>query len=214
MSTLPILYSFRRCPYAMRARLAIHAAGLAVEIREIVLRDKHPLFLETSPKGTVPVLVAKNRVLEESLDIMHWALAQRDPEGWLNTPADAHDLIDEADGDFKAALDRYKYASRYPEIDTTSERDRAAGFLWRLDHMLDGQSGLYADRIGLADMAIVTFVRQFAFVDRVWFDEMGWNSLRQWLDSFINSGRFSAIMTKYPRWETDDPVTRFPADAA
>lgn len=205
----PILYTFRRCPYAMRARLAIHVAGVECELREILLRDKAPEFLATSPKGTVPVVVDGDQVIEESLDVMQWALQQNDPEGWLQMPEDGHALIAESDGPFKTALDRYKYGSRHPEADTSEERARGAAFLQNLNGMLQGQAHLYSDRPCLADMAIVTFVRQFAHVDQDWFYAQPWPDLIRWLDAFKASDRFAAIMGKYPMWRRGDEITLF-----
>lgn len=206
----PILYSFRRCPYAMRARLALVSAGIETELREILLRDKAPELLEASPKGTVPVLVDGQRVLEESLDIMDWALAQNDPEGWLGFPPEGRDLIAECDGPFKTALDRYKYDTRYGS-DPEMERETASKFLCKLDSMLARQDYLYGSAPTQPDMAILTFVRQFANTDRAWFDVQGWPHLIRWLDAFVESERFKMIMGKYPRWNAGDPMTVFPA---
>ncbi len=212
---LPTLYSFRRCPYAMRARLAVLASGVRCELREIVLRDKAPEFLGASPKGTVPVVVTPDgRVIEESLDVMHWALAQNDPEDWLGAGPSSGDemeaLIAECDGPFKKALDRYKYATRYEGADPLAERAKAQTFLRKLDGRLAGQPYLTGSKISLADMAIVPFVRQFANVDRAWFDAQPWPHLIGWLEAFLASGRFEAIFKKYPKWQAGDAPTVFP----
>ncbi len=207
--TRPILYSFRRCPYAMRARLAIHVAGVECELREIILRDKAPEFLAASPKGTVPVVVDGDQVIEESLDVMQWALAQSDPEGWLDMPEEGHALIAQSDGPFKSALDRYKYGSRHPEADTEDEREKGAIFLRKIDTMLQGQTHIYSNRPCLADMAIVTFVRQFAHVDQDWFYSQPWPDLIRWLDVFKASDHFAAIMGKHPKWQAGDEITLF-----
>lgn len=201
--SLPILYSFRRCPYAMRARLAMASAGITTQLREILLRDKAPELIAASPKATVPVLVG-DTVIDESLDIMHWALAQNDPEGWLDMPSEGHALIAKSDSDFKPALDAYKYKR--------SEDDRATAstFLHSLDQMLGTQPYLFGQTATLADMAILTFVRQFAFVDKPWFDAQPWPNLADWLENFIASARFTDIMQKYPKWQAGDPVTLFP----
>lgn len=206
----PVLYSFRRCPYAMRARLALVSAGIETELREILLRDKAPAFLEASPKGTVPVIVAGGQVIEESLDIMRWALAHADPEGWLNYPEEGNALMAECDGPFKTALDRYKYQNRHdsePEV----ERAHGAAFLRKLNAKLEMSAYLFGEHPTLPDMAIVTFVRQFANTDRDWFDAQAWPHLRGWLDRFTQSDRFAAIMQKYPKWQAEDPITVFPA---
>ena len=208
--TLPILYSFRRCPYAMRARLAIASAGITCELREIVLRDKAPEFLTASPKGTVPVVVTGGTVLEESLDVMHWALGKNDPEGWLNVPQEAHSLIAEADGPFKSALDRTKYATRYKDADPSVEREKASVFLRKLDMMLVEQLYLFGESPSIADMAIAPFVRQFANIDKDWFDAQPWPNLHAWLERFLTSDRFAAIMDKYPKWSDGDAPTYFP----
>lgn len=204
----PILYSFRRCPYAMRARLAVQSAGIETELREILLRDKAPEFLATSPKGTVPVLVDGETVIEESRDIMLWALQQNDPDGWLTMPEEGHDLIDEADGPFKTALDRYKYATRY-DSDPEAERATSADFLHKLDGMLTDRY-LFGPNPSLADRAIQPFVRQFANTDRTWFDAQPWPQLYRWITSFLDSPEFLTIMQKYPVWTAGDPVTIFP----
>ncbi|MBB3994273.1 glutathione S-transferase [Sulfitobacter undariae] len=201
---LPTLYSFRRCPYAMRARLALLVSAQQVELREIVLRDKPAAFLDTSPSGTVPCMVAGDTVLDESLDIMIWALERNDPQGWLNMPAAGRDLIARADGPFKHALDRTKYATRYPDEDANHHRMQACEFL----NDLDAQLGiwLFGDRPTLADYAILPFVRQFAFIDKSWFDAQPWPALHLWLSRFLDSDEFSAVMHKYPQWHVgDDP---------
>ena len=207
MNMTPTLYSFRRCPYAMRARLAIASAGISVELREIVLRDKAPEFIEASSKATVPVLINGAEIIEESLDIMLWALGQNDPEGWLNG-AD-HTLIKEADGPFKDALDRTKYATRYEDADPETERQKAGEFLIRVSDRLRDKPYLGGSDPNLTDMAILPFVRQFANIDRPRFntDHPG---LIQWLDTFLTSDRFQAIMSKSPKWHAGDPPTYFP----
>ncbi|WP_372884572.1 glutathione S-transferase [Shimia sp.] len=205
----PILYSFRRCPYAMRARLGLASAGLSVELREIVLRDKAPEFLATSPSATVPCLKAGGMVIDESLDIMLWALAQSDPEQLRDMPRLGHDLIAATDGAFKTALDRYKYHSRYGS-DRDLERTKAAGHLIALDAQLDGKPWLFGDTPRLADLAILPFIRQFALTDKAWFDAQPWPHLHRWLGAFLTSERFLSIMLKYPRWQAGDTATRFP----
>lgn len=211
---LPILYSFRRCPYAMRARLAILSSGRACELREIVLRDKAPEFTATSPKATVPVLVRNDgSVLEESLDIMFWALGTNDPDNLLPGDEDAgamRDLVALSDGPFKERLDRYKYSNRYDGVDDLRERDSACEFLADLDVRLHASPWLFGERPKYADFAILPFVRQFAFVDRAWFDAQPWPRLRTWLEGFLASERFAAIMLKYPKWHIGDAETFFP----
>jgi glutathione S-transferase len=203
----PILYSFRRCPYAMRARLALAVTQTEVALREVVLRDKPVAFLTASPSATVPCLITGTGVIDESLDIMKWALAQRDPENWLSMPETGNDWIARADGPFKHALDRTKYASRYPTEDAASHRTAASAFLRDLDRALD--PWLFAQP-SLADYAILPFVRQFAFIDKTWFDAQPWPDLHNWLDRFLISDRFAAIMQKYPQWRDGDAPVLFP----
>lgn len=191
----------------MRARLAVLSAGVRVELREILLRDKPAAFLATSPSASVPALRLPNRVLDESFDIMLWALEQNDPQRLLDMPKDGWDLIKANDGPFKAALDHTKYASRYPELDAVDERRKAAVFLMDLDQRLTGQSALFGARPTLADLAILPFVRQFANSDRAWFDSQDWPDLRDWLDRFTQSTVFAQVMTKFAPWsESDTPI--------
>lgn len=212
--TLPILYSFRRCPYAMRARLALAVTQTHVELREVVLREKPTEMLVASPKGTVPVLVLEDgTVFEESRDIMQWALENEDREGWLDFTekqlSQMNMLVDESDGPFKAALDAYKYARRDDTIDTTKERAIGADFMKKLDAMLGGQAYLFGDRFSFADGAILPFVRQFAHVDKDWFWSQDWPNTIRWLEVFLASERFKGIMSKYPQWKTGDEGVAF-----
>ncbi|EPX77753.1 glutathione S-transferase [Litoreibacter arenae] len=205
----PVLYSFRRCPYAMRARLAIHAANVTVEHREILLRDKAPEFLEASPKGTVPVVVTPAKVIEESLDIMLWALGLSDPENWLQDRDSSLAMITRNDGPFKQALDRYKYASRH-DGDPDTWRAVGAEVLAEYDSILAQTPHLLGDHPRLADFAIFPFVRQFANTDRAWFDAQPWPHLHRWLNAHLTSPRFAAIMVKYPKWQAGDAPTLVP----
>ena len=210
MADLPILWSFRRCPYAMRARLAIQSSGQRVALREILLRDKPAPFLAASPKGTVPVLQDGAKVVEESRDVMMWALTRSDPEGWLDMHDDGFALIDTCDGPFKAALDHTKYAVRYPDLDEADEREKAMTFLRQLDARLQQNAFLMGPRRTIADMAILPFVRQFANTDRAWFDAQGLSALTRWLDDFLTSQRFQAVMTKFPPWQEGQDQVIFP----
>lgn len=210
MADLPILWSFRRCPYAMRARLAIQSSGQRVALREILLKDKPPLFLATSPKGTVPVLQDADTVIEESRDVMLWALGRNDPEGWLNMPDDGLALIDRCDGPFKMALDHTKYAVRYPDLHEADAREEAMVFLRDLDARLQQSTFLMGANRTMADMAILPFVRQFANTDRAWLDRQGLKPLTLWLDDFLHSERFQRIMTKYPPWQEGQDQVIFP----
>ena len=209
---LPVLYSFRRCPYAMRARLAIAASGLRCELREVVLRSKPVDLLAASPKATVPVLVLPGgEVIDESLDIMLWALRCNDPQRWL-TPqhgamADMLSLIATNDGAFKKSLDRYKYPERYAQesaddTSTFAKAHRAAGARWLsgLEPLLE-RGWLFGSCPTLADMALLPFVRQFAHTDAAWFAQQPWPGLLQWLQRWESSGLYSQIMEKPPPFE-------------
>jgi len=211
-SMLPILYSFRRCPYAIRARMAIAQAGVTVELREVVLSNKPREMLALSKKGTVPVLQVKGQVLDESLAIIYWALEQSDPDQWIvsHLTPEIHQLIERNDGEFKFYLDRYKYWNRYPEQTQSQYRRSAEDFIAQLEKLLCQSKFLLRDKICLADIAIFPFVRQFAFVDRLWFDASPYPRVRQWLEGFLHSPLFLQTMHKQPRWQSDDPCRRFP----
>ena len=198
----------------MRARLAINVSGIEVELREILLREKAPQLLEISPKATVPVLVETNgTVIEESLEIMDWALSVNDPELWLMPTVgnlqQMRVLVEQCETKFKPHLDRYKYSNRYQDVDSNKERELACNFLWNLEKRLGSNEFLFGSRISFADMAIVTFVRQFANVDRQWFDRVEWPELHRWLLVFLESEKFNAIMDKYPIWQSGDEITIF-----
>ena len=209
--SMPIFWSFRRCPYAMRARLAVQCSGVAVELREILLKDKPAAFLDTSTSATVPALKEGDLILDESLEIMFWALNKSDPLGWLAMPEGGHDLIAECDGPFKSALDHTKYAVRYPDLDETEKRAKASIFLRKLNTLLAEKAYLLGNNPNLADMAILPFVRQFANTDRAWFDAQDWPALIRWLDRFLDSAEFAAIMTKNPPWVPDQEPVVFPS---
>ena len=195
------LYSFRRCPYAMRARLALRYSGVPLEIVEVSLKAKPAAMLALSPKGTVPVLNVDGRVIDESLDIMRWALAQHDPQDWLlkdDGPGQQRieTLIAENDQVFKQHLNRYKYAERYPEQPMEYYRGQGELFLRRLDELLSQNDYLLADHPCLADMALAPFVRQFAHVDREWFAQAPYPYLQRWLQRFLESELFTQVMAK------------------
>lgn len=209
MTEPPILYSFRRCPYAMRARMAIAVSGVKVELREVVLRDKPQELIEASFKATVPVLVLPDGlVVDQSLDIMRWALGQFDPEDWL--ASDNEGLIEQTDGPFKAALDRYKYPHRYGLADGIVHRDEGLVILRDLDACLRERAFLGGERRGLTDIAIFPFIRQFAATDQTWFDEQPLPSLHRWLGNLLKSNLFASIMHRYPRWQAGEAPTFFP----
>ena len=192
-----VLYSFRRCPYAMRARMALRYSGVAVQIIEVSLKAKPAEMLALSPKGTVPVLSVDGRVIDESLAIMGWALAQNDPEGWLLEDDGATQaLIEENDQGFKYQLDRYKYAERYPEQPMEHYRAEGEVFLSKLEGLLAQREYLLAGHLSLADVALAPFVRQFAHVDREWFGQAPYPRLQNWLQRFLESPLFIAVMAK------------------
>ena len=199
----PILYSFRRCPYAMRARLALHASGLDFEHRDILLRDKPASMLAASPKGTVPVLIRTDgSVLAESLDIMHWALGEHDPEHWLDGDTEeANALLDLCDGPFKYHLDRYKYATRYEDADPEHHFDAAVTLLGELEARLERHAQLTGPAPRLPDIALFPFIRQFANADRPRFDALPLPALQAWLDGHLGSDRFRTIMKKQALWQ-------------
>lgn len=193
----------------MRARMAIAVSRVRVELREVVLRDKPAEMLEASPKGTVPVLVlADGRVIDESLDIMRWALGQNDPENWL--AGDDPELVAVNDGPFKAALDRYKYPHRYDIVDAEPYRMEGWKILSDLDARLTDQAYLKGDRAGFADIAIFPFVRQFAATDPIWFDGQAAEPLKRWLVALTTSSLFETIMRRAPKWQAGDAETIFP----
>lgn len=213
-NTLPVLYSFRRCPYAMRARLALASGGIACELREIVLKDKPASLLRASPKGTVPVLVLPSgQVIDQSLDIMLWALRRHDPEGWLRPVEGGLDdllaLIQACDQGFKADLDRYKYPNRFG-VDPVLHRGRAMTWLNTLTQRLTAQTFLFGPRPALADFAMAPFVRQFAQTDVPWFEQHTNPALQQWLTRCLSLSLFKQIMHKYPVWADGSAGAAFP----
>ena len=212
----PILYSFRRCPYAMRARLAIKISEIFVEIREIKLQNKPLEFLNLSPKGTVPVLVTTSgKILEESLDIINWALNKNDPKKWLAngqlSQNQINQLLDNLENEFKPSLDKYKYPNRFESVNKDFHRDKNLSFLWYLDDLLKKNKALNYSHLSLVDYAIFPFIRQFRNVDSEWFDSLNFNFLKKWLFELIDSNDFLSIMTKYKKWEpTNTPIyTKF-----
>ncbi len=213
MSAAHTLYTFRRCPYAMRGRMGLSIAGVPVLVREVVLRDKPAEMLEASPKGTVPVLLTSSGdIVDESLDVMRWALAQNDPEGWLDADPDTtHELIARNDGPFKRALDRYKYPNRYSDEDLVPGAARASGLeiLQDLDVRITAQGGqlVRAER-SLADIAIFPFIRQFAHTDMDWFNAQDLPALQAWLEGHKQSSLFKGVMKKYAQWSpgADEPT--------
>jgi len=204
----PLLYSFRRCPYAMRARLALSVSGPPCVLREVDLKNRPPELYQASSKGTVPVLVIDDGdVIEESLEIMRWSLRRKDPENWLapfeKYAEEAAAIIANCDGYFKFHLDRYKYAQRYENVHPDEHRQQAAQFLEELNQKLTSTSFLFGSNVSMVDMAVLPFVRQFAFADMEWFQAQPWNHLLRWLSEFLDSARFQSIMTKHLVWTPD-----------
>lgn len=224
MAAYPILYSFRRCPYAIRARMAIAYAGVNVELREVVLKEKPHEMLTVSQKGTVPVLqLSDGSIIDESIDVMRWALRANDPAHWLSESShadanngsynDSHTLIAENDGAFKALLDKYKYADRHPGQTAEQYRDQAGYFLDTLEQRLTHGEWLLGGDMRLADVAIFPFIRQFAAVDQEWFDQSPFPRLRSWLNKSLESDLFKSVMQKYPKWASQQAPVVFPGTA-
>ena len=205
----PILYSFRRCPYAMRARLSLLVSNQRVEIREVYLREKPQEFLKSSKSATVPCLVTNHETIDESLDIMIWALKLNDPLQWLKMPKLGYDFISQNDGFFKLALDKTKYHSRYPNENPIKNREIASKFISELEKEMVG-SFLFGNQPSLADMAILPFLRQFAFIDKEWFDQQSWPKVAAWLSNFLSSELFLNIQKKYDRWLPESKTIFFP----
>ncbi len=204
--TLPTLYSFRRCPYAMRARLGIYLSGSQVLLREIILKHKPQPMLDASPKGTVPVLILEDgEVIDESLDIMIWALKHDDPDNLLlgddpHKQEIAKALIDANDNEFKPWLDKYKYADRHPEHPEEHYREQGEQFIAQLENLLTKHEQLLGPKPCIADFAIFPFVRQFAHVNRAWFSASPYSNVQRWLSEHLTSTTFTHIMKKYPTW--------------
>lgn len=204
MTTLPVLYSYRRCPYAMRARMALSNSGIEVQIREISLREKPQSMLDASPKGTVPVLVLPTgEVIDQSLDIMKWALSQNDKNCWVSegNQAKVEALIQINDSHFKKRLDQYKYPERYQANveDVLQEAIRVQ--IEPMNTLLDQNEFLLGHEMTLADVAIFPFIRQFSMVDPAWFEKSRFNSLKRWLKYFLESELFTSVMAKHPVWK-------------
>ncbi len=198
----PILYSYRRCPYAMRARMALQYAGIQVEHREIALRNKPHSMLIASPKGTVPVLCMDGRVLDQSLDIMRWALEQSDPDGWMEVDEEISQAwIGKNDGPFKALLDQYKYPNRFPDLSQDDVLNRAVGLMLKpMESALQSSTYLMGNKMSLVDVAIFPFIRQFAAVDPQRFEALPLTSVKAWLNQYLESDLFNSVMDKHPTW--------------
>jgi len=198
----PLLYTFRRCPYAIRARMAVFVAGVddIITLHEVSLRDKPQSMLDASSKGTVPVLCVDGMVIDESIDIMRWALAINDPNKWLDISSEQNhvfnELLQENDTTFKSWLDKYKYASRFPEYTEEHYRTQAEEFLMKLEAKLHCDKYLLTDTLKIADIAIFPFIRQFSMVDKAWFDDSKYTRVKEWLAEIISSELFVDVMKK------------------
>lgn len=215
MKSYPILYSFRRCPYAMRARMAIYQANIKCELREIVLKDKPESMLSLSNKGTVPVLLTPGEnIIDQSLDVMFWALGKNDPDDWLGeNNKQSKSLIKENDNQFKYYLDRYKYQVGYPEQSQEYYRQKTTGFLELLEQQLNSNQGigLVSNRISFADIAIFPFIRQFANVDLAWFQSSPYNLIKRWYINIEQCDLFQNCMIKYEQWYPEQSPIYFPS---
>ena len=209
----PILYSFKRCPYAMRARMALKLANIKCEIREVRLNNKPKDMLEASPKGTVPVFILKDQIIDESIEIINWVISKKglfkdniSDEKILLTES----LINIFDNNFKYHLDRYKYSTRYEDVDVAEHRNECMKILIELEGILSEGGWFFGEKINKLDISILPFVRQFRIADMKWFDNnLGLDNINKWLNIFLNSDLLASIMTKYKVWEIDDPVTLF-----
>ena len=211
-NNLPILYSFRRCPYAMRARMAIHISSQKCEIREVLLRDKPTSMLEYSSKGTVPVLVLQSgEVIDESLDVIDWALNLNDPDNWQRSKDNENtkELIKINDGEFKHHLDRYKYSKRYDNEDPEFHRKKCLSFIEKVNSELQNSKYIFDDAISYIDISLLPFIRQFRIADNEWFDELPYENVKSWLSNFLNSELLESIMSKHDLWKEGDEVTIF-----
>jgi glutathione S-transferase len=218
MQNMPILYSFRRCPYAMRARMAIAVSCVKVELREVALKSKPQELLAASPKATVPVLIKENgTVLEQSLDILDWALSNSDPDGWkrfsLGQLTGMAHLVEENDFSFKTHLDRYKYSDRHPNEPPEVYRQHCHQFLRSLEDRLEQSTYLFAESVSYADVAIFPFIRQFSKVDEKWFGTAPYPALRKWLAELVTSKLFLSVMKKHKPWRSESEVIVFPEAA-
>ena len=197
----------------MRARMAIAISGQQVEFREVILRDKPQSMIELSPKGTVPVLsLSSGQVIDESLDVIDWALKLNAPDNWLrsNKSEKSSKLIHTNDNEFKHHLDRYKYSKRYDNENPLAHREKCLIFINELEEQLGYSQFLYDDKISALDISILPFIRQFRIADMEWFDSLAKPNIQNWLMKFLESKLFKSIMIKYDKWEKGDEKIFFP----
>lgn len=205
----PVLYSFRRCPYCMRAHMALKNSGIKVELREVDLNNMPEEALSASEHETVPILVLPNgSVMDESWDILKWALQQNDPDNWLGEDneflLDAEILIETNDFSFKEDLDHYKYADRFPEHSQEHYRQACEVFIEELEEMLSENKFLLADQLTLADIGVFPYVRQFSLVNKDWFEQSSYTHVKTWLNNLIDSELFQDVFQKHALWKTGD----------
>lgn len=204
--TLPILYSLRNCPFAMRARIAIYKSKQPVLLRDLVLSNKPEEMLIASPKGTVPVIVLPdNTVIEESLDVMLWALKTSDPSNLLYKEDSTAltkmlYLIEIFDSEFKTSLEAYKCAKRYKEDNVIECRQTCEVYIRELEQRLNQHDFLISTKESLVDIALLPFIRQFARVERQWYLQSPYPKVKQWLNNYLQSPLFTKVMAKYPLW--------------
>lgn len=205
----PVLYSFRRCPYCMRAHMALKKSGIQVELREVKLSDMPKEALEISPKATVPILVLSDgSFIDESWDIVKWALEQNDPDKWLGEEKEflleTEMLVETNDFSFKEDLDHYKYADRHPEQSELEYRQACEEFIEELEEMLTDNRYLLSDQLTAADISVFSFVRQFSMVDKDWFDQAPYPRVQHWLEEIVSSKFFQSVFQKHELWQTGD----------
>jgi glutathione S-transferase len=218
ITTLPILYSLRNCPFAMRARLAIFKAKQSVNLRDVILSNKPIEMLQASPKGTVPILVTYHEIIDESLDIMLWAFAQNDTNDLLHKDKKLHsikvhtdmmELIAKFDVEFKLCLENYKCAKRYHESNLIECRQACEKYIEQLERQLNKHQFLMSNNESLADIALLPFIRQFARIERQWYLNSPYPKLRNWLNNYLQSSMFTKVMAKYPLWKVNQPDVVF-----
>ena len=210
----PILFSFRRCPYAMRARMALYLAEIKCEIREIRLSNKPEQMLELSPKGTVPVFILEDKIIDESYDIINWVIEESNIfDNNLETEQIelTESLIKKFDDEFKHHLDRYKYATRYENTDSDFHRAACLKILVDLETMASNDKWIFGENLNKLDISILPFIRQFRIANLEWFDSLEEISrVRKILNNYLNSEEFKKTMFKYDEWQLGAEPTYFP----
>ena len=210
----PILYSFKRCPYAMRARMALKLANIECELREVKLSNKPDHMLEVSPKGTVPVLILEDKVIDESIEIVNWVLSINNIfEGNISNQQtlQTENLIKIFDSKFKYHLDRYKYSTRYENVNTEEDRSECLKILIEIENLISKEEWFFGKKINKLDISILPFIRQFRIADEQWFDEqLSISSTQKVLFNFLDSDLFQDIMFKYEVWEEGSTSVYFP----